>query len=109
MRIYFGLRCPDGIWVGVRGLDGSLRLLNPRNDLHNHSPEGFEWGYGGSGPAQLALALLADASGDDQAALNHHQAFKRLMVAKIGTEAWVVREDQVMTLLEVCRREARRC
>lgn len=23
----------------------------------NHSPDGFAWGYGGSGPAQLALAL----------------------------------------------------
>lgn len=24
----------------------------------NHSPDGFAWGYGGSGPAQLSLALL---------------------------------------------------
>lgn len=23
----------------------------------DHSPDGFNWGYGGSGPAQLALAL----------------------------------------------------
>src|SRR5262245_22144387 len=30
-------------------------------ELRNHSPTGFEWGYGGSGPAQLALALLVDA------------------------------------------------
>ena len=32
------------------------RKLNPRLDLFNHSPTGFEWGYGGSGPAQTALA-----------------------------------------------------
>ena len=31
--------------------DGSLRI-------RNHSPDGFNWGYGGSGPAQFALALL---------------------------------------------------
>jgi hypothetical protein len=31
--------------------DGSLRI-------RNHSPDGFAWGYGGSGPAQFALALL---------------------------------------------------
>jgi hypothetical protein len=31
--------------------------LDPRHDLYNHSPDGFEWGYHGSGPAQLALAL----------------------------------------------------
>lgn len=24
----------------------------------HHSPEGFEWGYGGSGPAELALNIL---------------------------------------------------
>ena len=27
-------------------------------DEVNHSPDGFNWGYGGSGPAQLAYALL---------------------------------------------------
>jgi hypothetical protein len=37
-----------------------------RLDLFNHSPTGFSWGYGGSGPAQLAVALLADALGDDR-------------------------------------------
>ncbi len=37
-----------------------LRPLGPRLDLANHSPDGFSWGYGGSGPAQLALAILAD-------------------------------------------------
>lgn len=26
--------------------------------IRNHSPDGFNWGYGGSGPAQLALATL---------------------------------------------------
>lgn len=26
--------------------------------VRNHSPDGFSWGYGGSGPAQLALALM---------------------------------------------------
>lgn len=31
--------------------DGSLRI-------RNHSPDGFAWGYAGSGPAQFALALL---------------------------------------------------
>lgn len=29
--------------------------------LPRHSPTGFSWGYGGSGPADLARALLVDA------------------------------------------------
>ena len=60
--------------------DGIEQLLRLRLDLYNHSPTGFEWGYGGSGPAQLALALLADAI-NDQTALRLHQQFKRAQVA----------------------------
>lgn len=41
--------------------DQGERALPPRTDLVNHSPTGFEWGYAGSGPAQLALALCVDA------------------------------------------------
>lgn len=34
--------------------------LDPKISLaiSNHSPDGFNWGYGGSGPAQTALAIL---------------------------------------------------
>ncbi|WP_228841848.1 DUF6166 domain-containing protein [Haloarcula sp. CBA1127] len=31
------------------------------------SPSGFEFGYGGSGPAQLAIAILAHAFDDEVA------------------------------------------
>lgn len=34
--------------------------LDPRRSQEhwNHSPDGFNWGYNGSGPAQLALAIF---------------------------------------------------
>jgi Family of unknown function (DUF6166) len=51
MKTYAGKRQGYSVSVTVDG-----RRLNPRLDLWNHSPTGFEWGYGGSGPAQLALA-----------------------------------------------------
>ena len=38
-----------------------------RLDLRYHSPDGFEWGYGGSGPARFVFAILADAIGDREA------------------------------------------
>jgi hypothetical protein len=62
--------------------------LNPRLDLWNHSPNGFEWGYGGSGPAQLALALLADHFGNDDLALEHYHAFKWMVVAELPHTGW---------------------
>jgi len=52
-------------------------------ELVNHSPSGFEWGYGGSGPAQLALALLLDYTGDEAVALDHYQVFKTEIVSQL--------------------------
>ena len=69
---YVGIRTASGCEVWVSRGD-SIRRLKPRFDLRQHSPTGFEWGFGGSGPAQLALALLADWSGDDGFALKHYQ------------------------------------
>lgn len=60
---YHGLRDERGRVAKVvrRGPDDAEEQPLPLC-LHvaNHSPSGFEWGYGGSGPAQLALAILLD-------------------------------------------------
>ena len=55
-----------------------------------HSPTGFEWGYGGSGPADLALNLLLKATGDRDFAAHHHQAFKWRFVAKLPEEGGAI-------------------
>jgi hypothetical protein len=41
-------------WVDT----GDEKPLDPRFEYCNHSPDGFSWGYHGSGPAQLAYAML---------------------------------------------------
>lgn len=48
----------------------------------NHSPNRFNWGYGGSGPAQLALAILCDAAGPERAR-PHYQMFKWEIVSRL--------------------------
>lgn len=90
MKIYTGTRT----WGGCEVLVNGIRPLNPRLDLWNHSPTGFEWGYGGSGPAQLALALLAD-NFDADAAVKHHQRFKFEVVAGLPREGWQLTSEQV--------------
>ena len=67
MKTYRGYRAAGGAFVDVEFAD-LRRALPLRLDLQNHSPDGFEWGYGGSGPSQLALAILADCLGDDERA-----------------------------------------
>lgn len=63
--------------------------LNIRYDLLSASPSGFEWGYGGSGPAQLAIAILAHAY-NDQFAGEHYQRFKREVVSELPDEGWTL-------------------
>ncbi len=76
--------------------------LAPRNDLMNHSPNGFEWGYGGSGPAQLALAICADALADDNRALHVYQEFKFRMIAPIRDDEWTLTGETVReTIAEI--------
>lgn len=58
-------------------------VLDPRpsQKVFNHSPDGFEWGYGGSGPAQLALAILLDFTGSENVAIRNYQDFKSEFIA----------------------------
>jgi uncharacterized protein DUF6166 len=79
------------------------RPLDPRFDLWNHSPTGFEWGYGGSGPAQLALAILADHLGDDEQALALYQSFKRAVVAKLPKRGWTLTSTDIAQVLQSTR------
>jgi hypothetical protein len=67
--------------------------LDPRLDLWNHSPTGFEWGYCGSGPAQLALAILADFLGDDASAVALHQEFKWDHISPIAGDQFSISSD----------------
>jgi uncharacterized protein DUF6166 len=58
-----------------------------------HSPTGFAWGYEGSGPAELARCIIADALGfdsktpdgvlDDVVTGGLYQAFKQQKIATI--------------------------
>jgi hypothetical protein len=68
--------------TGDRNGGGDVRfngkVLSPSASqrLVNHSPDGFSWGYGGSAPAQLALAVLLAAGMPDGRALELYQRFK---------------------------------
>ena len=82
--------------------------LNPRLDLYNHSPTGFEWGYAGSGPAQLALAIVADHLRNDDEAFNLYQEFKRGVVARLPYPGWTLTSAQVAETLETLSHPALR-
>jgi hypothetical protein len=78
-----------------------------------HSPaRGFNWGYSGSGPADLALSILADYFGEKQSprqarvfdvstvpqAWKNHQAFKWSFVIHWNDE-WMIDSDVIASWL----------
>ena len=94
MKRYEGRRQGYAVIVTVDG-----RPLNPRLDLWNHSPTGFEWGYGGSGPAQLALAILADHFGNDEQAFNFHHRYKWAVIAELPKRSWTLTSQEIDLVL----------
>jgi Family of unknown function (DUF6166) len=100
MKTYTGTRAPDGCLVTVHEDDGIMRELPLRLDLRNHSPTGFEWGYPGSGPAQLSLALAADVLGDDDQAQDVYQDLKFKVIARLPHDHWRLTEDQLRQAIQ---------
>jgi hypothetical protein len=101
-KSYHGWRESNGdAVVDVIENDKDPSPLNPRNDIDNHSPDGFEWGYGGSGPAQLALALIADATGKDSYAQVLHQDFKFKYITTLPQKKeWHMSAEEVRKYVE---------
>ncbi len=74
--------------------------LRPSYKLYPHSPDGFQWGYCGSGPAQLALAILLDLTRDPDLSVRLHQEFKRNLIATSGDHL-VITEPDIRKWLKV--------
>lgn len=71
-------------------VDGRQLMPDQSQKVRNHSPDGFAWGYGGSGPAQLALAILLIYLPQEDA-VSIYQTFKFNEVAKWPKENFAVR------------------
>ena len=70
--------------------------LPRRTEVINHSPTGFCWGYNGSGPAQLALALLIDYTHSEDFAKRWYQQFKSAVIAKLNMRSgWEIPATQI--------------
>lgn len=96
MKLYKGAREPDACKVTVTDGEGKTYPLDPRLDLKQHSYDGsYEFGYRGSGPSQLSLAIVADALGDDKSALARYSEFRDLVISRIIGDSWEMTEPFV--------------
>lgn len=77
----------DAGYITQLSLEKSLQVVA-------HSPDGFQWGYSGSGPAQLAAAILNETTDDPELAREYYRFFKADHVAHWGNN-FEINEFQV--------------
>ena len=93
MKWYIGN--PNGYHVTIHNGDKHYDL-NPQYDMVNHSPDGFCWGYNGSGPSQLAFAICMDVLNDKNKALKNYFKFRTKVVAELNqTGSFRISENAV--------------
>ena len=67
----------------ARAADGRAVVTGIAHHWVIHSPGGFEWGYAGSAPADLAFNILMRATLDRSFAQRHHHGFLREVVSRV--------------------------
>ena len=95
MKTYVGTRTIDGLKVTVDGAP-----LADCQDIFQFCDAGFEWGYPGDAPKQLALALLVDHLGDKDAAMAKADGFMKSTVAVLDND-WTLTSDEIQSALGV--------
>jgi hypothetical protein len=114
MKTYIGKRTPNPV-VMVHVQTPTENYAYVLRHVIYHSPAGLEWGYGGSGPADTALSLLADHFEESSSlppevfkgysdkhipivertkAWKMHMLFKHAVVAGLG-DAWTITSDTI--------------
>ena len=93
-RIYKGDRTIDGTIISVDGVSLDAQLA-----LQTFTDRGFEWGYEGDGPRQVALAILVEHIGDNDRALALCEGFMQRVVANFGNE-WEMSSGDINIALD---------
>jgi hypothetical protein len=72
---------------------------NVPHTVIRHSPTGFEWGYGGSGPADLALNILL-LFVEQPVADRLYQQFKWDFIASMSYEGGTISSSEIINWIE---------
>lgn len=85
-------------------IHGNVLLPGESQAVINHSPDGFNWGYGGSGASQLALAILLRFTRKEEA-VRYHQPFKWQFIARLPqNKEWELPDGHVTAWLDAIRK-----
>ena len=108
---YFGKKeeiGPCEIYVKVEYWNGAT-CNEELKHIVRHSPDGFQMGYGGSGPADTALSILTDycnrTKRDLDLADKYYQDFKFKFIAPVKGDLEILGEDVEKFLNERIKKE----
>ena len=91
---YRGVRTPTGATVtACRDADPA-----PLVHIERHSPDGYEWGYHGSGPLDLAYSILCDFASPGLANAAYRQ-FAHRVIATLPHAEWTITARQISDFL----------
>jgi hypothetical protein len=98
-KCYAGERVLGRAVVTVHLLSSAVVTSYPLAHAVRHSPDGFNWGYRGSGPSDLARSVLMECLGEDPPQLYH--AFKEHFIAPLQQDAaWQIDEAAIRQWLD---------
>lgn len=109
--------CIENGNTNIYVVDSETEQETPLTHIPYHSPDGFAWGYQGSGPADAALAILAAMYGETKEdvlkaihhnrghqlskALKLHQNFKDDFLAMLSmNREWYLSDAEISAWLE---------
>ena len=103
MKVYYIYRGEDGVKAEVltdvkNGKEVSDIVSLKHYDLPHvvrHSPTGFEFGYLGSGPSDLARSILYDLDYDAEKIESWYHDFKKEFIANQEGESFIICEDAI--------------
>jgi len=94
----------DKTYIGRRYEDGNVVIVASgikaeKLEHHvKHSPDGFEWGYSGSGPSELARCILWDFLGKEPTPAAYRD-FTRVFIVGNKEDSWSIDSTDIATWL----------
>jgi hypothetical protein len=104
--VYVGIRTRAWCHVWRVGDDGKWRPLRASKRSPHFPSSQWEWGYGGTGPADLAWSLVFDATADREQTDTVFQRVKWAVVSRLNKAHWILSAEELQEAIDAAGKEA---
>lgn len=102
MKTYIITRTAEGVKLHAKTDGKAYEIRPPRSQAIRREASGYEFGFHGAAPAQLALAILLDcfehrAPSPENLALDHYRDFRDDFIAREVGESFEIDEKKIVS------------